>query len=344
MIKEIAEQIGIRIADTFFLPAKHAVFIQLPRELHADVKYYLQDRYPQGLYSYQPKAIRASLDGNDVCLSTSTASGKSLVFMSVAAHLLKKESCGRVVAFYPVRALIQDQLEKWKRMLDSLKFSVGFVDGSVDRLDRAHILLDNQVVLMTPDVAHAWFMSSLGEESMRLVRRNVRLIVLDEAHVYDGVFGTNMAFFLRRFQAVCSQARMICSTATLGQPNDFIHRLTGRKSIEYGLEQEGASIPPKKIFVARIAGGGGFEVSARLLKTLARQYAGRFLEFADARKMVELVTAAAHRADQSESNLDEDVLEELADETENQLVPYRAGYESDDRQRIQKALVDAKLR
>jgi hypothetical protein len=60
--------------------------------------------------------------------------------------------------------------------------------------------------------------------------------------------------------------------------------------------------------------------------------------------MVELVTAAAHRADQSEFNLDEDVLEELADETENQLVPYRAGYESDDRQRIQKALVDAKLR
>jgi DEAD/DEAH box helicase domain-containing protein len=264
--------------------------------------------------------------------------------MSVAADLLKRERHARVVAFYPVRALIQDQLEKWKSMLDPLGFSVGFIDGSVDTKQRADILLHHRVVLMTPDVAHAWFMSSLADERVALVRKNLGLLVLDEAHVYDGVFGTNMAFFLRRLQAVCKPARLICSTATLGQPNDFIFQLTGRETVEIGQQQECSDIPKKTVSVSRIDGRRGFEVSAQLLKTLAQQYSGRFLAFADSRKMVELMTAAAHRIDRNADVQTDETLEELADETANQLVPYRAGYESEDRLRIQQALSSGQLR
>lgn len=229
-------------------------------------------------------------------------------------------------------------------MLGPLGHSVGFIDGSVPTSQRSDILLRHRVVLMTPDVAHAWFMSSLGDQRVALVRKNLGLVVLDETHVYDGVFGTNMAFFLRRFQAVCAPARFICSTATLGQPNDFISQLTGRETVEFGADQEGAYIPNKTVWVGRIDGKKGFEVSARLLKTLAQQYAGRFLAFADSRKMVELISAAAHRPDKDVSDATEETLEELADETANHLVPYRAGYESEDRQRIQQALGNGQLR
>ena len=345
MIETIAEQIGIRISDRIHLPPRQPSYLPPPEKLHEDVRVYLTRKYPNGLYSHQSRAISTALDGKDVCLSTSTASGKSLVFMSAAADLLKREQHARVVAFYPVRALIQDQFEKWKAMLDPLGFSVGFIDGSVATNLRSDIFLRHRVVLMTPDVAHAWFMSSLGDERVCLVRKNLGLVVLDEAHVYDGVFGTNMAFFLRRFQAACAPARFICSTATLGHSNDFIFQLTGRNMVEFGASQEGADIPKKSVWVARLNGNQGFQVSARLLKTLAQQYPKRFLAFADSRKMVELITAAAHRVDRTANEVAKDeALEELADETANQIVPYRAGYESEDRQRIQSSLADGRLR
>ena len=240
MIEAIAEQVGIRVEDRIELPPREASLLPPPPELHENVRAYLAVKHPKGLYCHQSKAISTVLAGQDVCLSTSTASGKSLVFMSAAADLLMRERHARVVAFYPVRALIQDQLEKWKAMLGPLGHSVGFIDGSVPTSQRSDILLRHRVVLMTPDVAHAWFMSSLGDQRVALVRKNLGLVVLDETHVYDGVFGTNMAFFLRRFQAVCAPARFICSTATLGQPNDFISQLTGRETVEFGADQEGA--------------------------------------------------------------------------------------------------------
>jgi DEAD/DEAH box helicase domain-containing protein len=342
-LESIAASVGLCLVDKLDLRAREPVFEPAPASLHPDVQDYLRGKFPRGLYSHQSQAIAASLDRKDVCLSTSTASGKSLVFMSVAADLLKRERHARVVVFYPVRALIQDQLEKWKSMLGPLGFTAGFIDGSVDTQERGNILLHHRVVLMTPDVAHAWFMSSLADEHVALVRENLGLLVLDEAHVYDGVFGTNMAFFLRRLQAVCKPASLICSSATLGQPNDFIFQLTGRDTVGFGAEQEGAGIPEKTVFVARIDGRRGFEVSAQLLRTLAREYPGRFLAFADSRKMVELMTAAAHRADRGTRAPGAESLDELADETANRVVPYRAGYESEDRLRIQQALNSGQL-
>ena len=154
-----------------------------------------------------------------------------------------------------------------------------------------------------------------------------------------------MAFFLRRFQAICAPARFICSTATLGQPNDFIFQLTGRNVVEFGQDQEGSNIPQKKVWVARVDKNHGFEISARLLKLLAQQYPTRFLAFADSRKMVELITAAAHRAERTGNEAPDGAsLDDLADETANQLVPYRAGYENEDRQRIQSSLAAGQLR
>lgn len=176
------------------------------------------------------------------------------------------------------------------------------------------------------------------------MRKNLRLLVLDEAHVYDGVFGTNMALFLRRFQAVCGSARLICSTATLGQPSDFIFQLTGRQTVQFGPDQEGANIPKKVVYAARIDVKKGFDLSAQLLKALANQTTGRFIAFADSRKMVELITAAAHQAGRDMPANTDEALEELSDETANQLVPYRSGYESSDRQRIQTALTTGQLR
>src|SRR5207247_10963368 len=183
----------------------------------------------------------------------------SLVFMASAAHELLSDNFARVLVLYPAKALIQDQLTKWNSLLEPLSLTAGFIDGSVPVAERNEILFRRRVVLMTPDVAQAWLMSNLNEKAVAAFRSNLRLLILDEAHVYDGVFGTNMAFFLRRLQAVSSMHRLICSTATLGQPQKFIEKLTGRPTVEIGPSLDGARLAQKDIFVARHNSGDSFD-------------------------------------------------------------------------------------
>ena len=188
--------------------------------------------------------------------------------MAIAADILARHEHGRIVVFYPVRALIQDQLQKWTKLIEPLGCRPGFIDGSVPTSERLEILFRHRVILMTPDVAHAWFMSHLAEPAVKVFRDNLHLLILDEAHVYEGVFGTNMAFFLRRFQAVTGDHRMICSTATLGAPTDFVYQLTGRKAVQFGPESDGASAPSKQLLLTRLSLGDEFDATAKLLDLL----------------------------------------------------------------------------
>lgn len=218
LMTEVQRALGeshLRVAAQINLPARSARFATLPDAVHPGITALLQSQYPEGVYTHQAAAIQVALDGQDLCLATSTASGKSLVFMTAAAQVLLADPHARALVLYPMRALIQDQRKKWEAMLGPLNLSAGFIDGSVPTAQRAAILRNHRMLLMTPDVAHAWLMTQLAESSVAHVLRNLRLLILDEAHVYDGVFGTNMAFFLRRLEAVSGNYRLLTSTATL---------------------------------------------------------------------------------------------------------------------------------
>jgi len=327
------------------LPGRKGAFVPVPQGLHQRVRAYLDNYFPRGIYSHQAQAIQHALAGDDVCLATSTSSGKSLIFMSTAMHELLRNNSARVLVLYPAKALIQDQLAKWTSMLEPLGLKPGFIDGGVPVTERSEVLFRRRVVLMTPDVAHAWFMSNLNQKAVAAFRSNLRLLILDETHVYEGVFGTNMAFFLRRLQAVASEHRLICSTATLGQPVQFIQQLTGRQTVEIGASADGARLAQKEIILARKPSGETFEATASLLRLLAQEFPGRFLAFGDSRKLVEVVTAASQRQGADDATPDADSPEaEVPAHPGNGILPYRAGYEAHDRQEIQEALTQGRLR
>jgi DEAD/DEAH box helicase domain-containing protein len=345
LVTEVLETIGLPVHGRLELPGREATYSEPPAQLDARVREILADAFPAGLYSHQAKAIAASLNGEDICLATSTASGKSLVFMATAMHELVQDPHARVLVLYPARALIQDQLAKWTGMLARLGLKAGFIDGGVRQAERNEILLCRQVVLMTPDVAHAWFMSRLNDPGVAAFRKHLRLLILDEAHVYDGVFGTNMAFFLRRLQAAATAHRLICSTATLGASQDFIQSLTGRQTRLIGSEQEGSNLPSKTIILARRDANGAFESTPELVRSLALSFPGRFLVFSDSRKAVETLTAASHRKSRSAGGAQEDCDEaEVSSVSALGVMPYRAGYEAADRLKIQEALAKGELR
>jgi DEAD/DEAH box helicase domain-containing protein len=84
----LLEKSGLSVQGTATLPGHAPSFDPVPAQLHLMVRDLLSQTLPAGLYSHQSKAIASIISGQDVCLSTSTASGKSLPFMATAAHAL----------------------------------------------------------------------------------------------------------------------------------------------------------------------------------------------------------------------------------------------------------------
>lgn len=330
---ELAERAGFLITDEVVLPGHEAQTVPVPAHLDARLLQRLCAAYPTGIYSHQALALAHLEQDQDVCLATPTASGKSLVFLTYAAALLLRDATSRVIALYPAKALIQDQREKWTSTLKPLGLSLGVIDGGVPADERPAILRRSRAVLMTPDVVHAWLMSNLELPPIQRLLSGLRLLVLDEAHVYDGVFGTNMAYLLRRLSAVAAPYRLICSTATLDDPAQLIRALTGRETTVIGGAQNGAQVTERRVVSIRPVAGDRMNGIVSLIRTLGAEYSGRFLVFADSRRMVEVVVASLSRGQESpESGAPVGVL------------PYRAGYEEEDRVRIQAALREGSLK
>jgi len=348
-ICNVLQTTGFNIAEQMELPGRTQQLAPLPCGIDIAVRNHVLRANPNGLYAHQAKAVEAALAGRDICLATPTASGKSLVFMAVAVHLVRSDPSVSVMALYPARALIQDQIGKWGSLLEPLGIRFGYIDGGVPTNRRPAILETSRIVLMTPDVAHAWFMSHLDEASVGRFRKSLRLLILDEAHVYEGVFGTNMAYFLRRLEAAAGKFQVIASTATLGEPQQFFASITGRRGDIFGPEDDASPMPPKTILLAREMRGKEFESKVGLLAGLASASAGRFLAFADSRKSVEQFVAALRRGRDSGDNGSEEGHREIARSGSashaglladgvHGVLPYRAGYEPQDRNEIQAAL------
>ncbi len=330
LIESLAEESDFEILDKISLSRQLPEYTPIPSDIHPEIRDILTQSHPQGLYSHQAQGLRLVLDGHDLCLATPTASGKSLVFMTATADRLKRDPEVKTLALYPAKALIQDQLEKWTIALEPLGLAPGYIDGAVPTYERPKLLEKHRVILMTPDVAHAWLMSNLQRKEVRDFLACLRLLILDEAHVYDGVFGTNMAYFVRRLLAASGIECVISSTATIGEPGDFIERLTGRPPTVLNEEDNGAMSPRKTILLAQPGSGRPLDGLVNLVRRVAQAGTGRFLAFADSRKMVEQLVAIGKRSGG-------DPPEEL------RILPYRGGYEEEDRQEIQNSLIQGDL-
>jgi DEAD/DEAH box helicase domain-containing protein len=335
-LAEVAELAGIEIEESHQLPSRSATMSDPPNNLCAPAIKIMKDLYPDGLFTHQAKAIEHFINDQDVCLATSTASGKSLVFQASAINLLLEDPASTVLALYPSKALIRDQLEKWQQVLHRVELEPCFIDGSIRTDMRKQLIASHRVVLMTPDVCHAWMMSNLVDSEVSDFLSSLRMVILDEAHVYDGVFGTNMAYFLRRLEAASRCYRMICSTATIGEPMAFMKQLTGREFFCLTPQDDCSGIPEKSILLSTFA---EFDKKARFLTTLAESGQGSFIAFAESRKEVEQMVAACSRELSSSSTSDQSV--ELG--STQSIKPYRAGYEDSDRAEIQASLSSGSL-
>ncbi len=295
------------------------------------------DNLKGNLWRHQALALEAFAAQNNVVLSTATASGKSLMFQAAAIKTLQEDDEAKVLVFYPLKALAADQDVSWRHaleMADMPREWVASVTGDVLMPEREAALEKSRIIIATPDVCHAWLMRNLASRAVKRFLAGLDLLIIDEAHVFEAVFGSNAAFLFRRLQAAARICRakkredrtfsVVSTSATISNPGEHLHAMTGLDFSVIDEDQDGSPQYARSLLHLACDPEKMQTIISDLQRNLVdKSDSGGFITFLDSRQGVE----------------------RLAAQTENDLVmPYRSGFEAEDRTAIEGALRSGLLR
>ncbi len=328
-----------RLVQTTALHGRAPAVVGVPADLHPDVAAALARRGIDGLWSHQAETYEAAAAG-PVVVTTGTASGKSLAFNLPVLDALSRDGLARALYLYPAKALAQDQARALAALqLPRLKPAI--YDGDTPREQRSAIRRGSNLVLTNPDMLHVGMLPN--HEAWGPFLSNLAAVVVDEAHVYRGVFGSHVANVLRRLRRVCeaygTAPRFVLASATIANPVELAERLTGLE--DWRLVDEDGSPGARKTVamwnppVTDEALGARRSVLAEAADVLAELVAAgaRTICFMKSRRAVELMSRLAQGA-----------LEELGHpELAARIAPYRAGYTPQQRRELERRLVEGEL-
>jgi DEAD/DEAH box helicase domain-containing protein len=199
------------------------------------------------LYKFQEESIKQILCGKDVVIVAPTASGKTEAFSipiiqkisEEISHFssLRPKTCrkAKVLAIfvYPTKALARDQLPKIKQFAEPLGINVNIFDGDTTKAERDSIIttLIPEIVITNFDIIHYHLLNRT--KFSRLIK-TARFLVVDEAHIYTGVFGANIHHIIKRLERMSvstnkKKLQIVAASATLPNAEEFCKPLFGRE-------------------------------------------------------------------------------------------------------------------
>jgi DEAD/DEAH box helicase domain-containing protein len=313
--------------------AREARLAPLPEELHPRVREALAAQGIDTLYTHQRQAWDAAARGEHVVVTTGTASGKTLAFNLPVLDAIASDSKQRALYLYPTKALAQDQL----RALSSFqlpRLRAAIYDGDTETERRWQIRKWANLVLTNPDMLHVGVLPH--HDRWGDVLSNLRYVIVDEAHVYRGVFGSHVANVLRRLRRLAkihgAEPQFLLASATIANPGELVESLLGVRASVVG--DDGAPRaertvvlwnPPLTDEELGLRASPLGEASRLLGELVTRRL--RTLLFAKSRKAAELI----HRF----------TADRLGDSS--RLSPYRAGYTPAQRREIEQRLSAGEL-
>jgi DEAD/DEAH box helicase domain-containing protein len=317
-----------------------AKLVEPPEELHPEVLAALERLKIEHLYSHQAEAIYSSWEGSTI-VTTGTASGKSMCFNLPTLDVLCRDTRSRALYLYPTKALAQDQARALATFGLTKLLRPAIYDGDTPREARADIRRRANVVLTNPDMLHVGILPN--HPAWAELFANLAVVVVDEAHVYRGVFGSHVANVLRRLRRIAADygtaPRFLLTSATIANPVELAERLTGLEDFNL-VDVDGSPAPGRQIAIwnppltdedlgqRRSALAEAAELLARLVRDGAR-----LICFMKSRKGVEVL----HKLLVAD-------LEETDSELAKLVAPYRAGYTSQQRRELEGRLVRGELR
>lgn len=300
------------------------------------------------LYSHQAEAINNLHEGFNVIVSTSTSSGKSLIYQIPMLHQLELDPNSRGMYIFPTKALAQDQRRSMKELLRFMpgleNLTVNTFDGDTAMSERNTIRDDGRIIFTNPDMLHITILPQ--EDKWRTFLQNLKFVVVDELHVYNGLFGSHVAFIMRRLRRICAavgnrHVKFISCSATVANPEEHMRTIFGIEKIR--LTDFDGSPSGRKEFLCwntpfkdpgdpSSGRGNTLAESAKLFCQLILRGI-RVIAFCRVRKQCEVLITAVR---------DEAVNLELPD-LAAQIMGYRGGYSPQDRRKIEKEMFEGKL-
>ncbi|HZD80217.1 MAG TPA: DEAD/DEAH box helicase [Actinomycetota bacterium] len=335
LLRGSAETGGDPLTHLRQIPARGDEPLAFPRDLPEILVERLGLLGVRGLYAHQRRALERVRGGHDVMIATGTASGKTLVYNLAFAVDALNDPKRTALYLYPTKALARDQLRQIRELrLPQLKAAV--YDGDTPRAERPLIRRNANLVLTNPDMLHASLLPDHPRWADFFLR--LSLVVVDEAHVCRGVFGSHVSMVLRRLRRLVAhyggEPRFVLSSATVGNPAELAERLVG---VPFEAVTEDASPSGGKTFALwnppvideesgarRSALSDASAIMARLA-----EHEVRSIGFTRSRRAAELLAEFTRRA--------------LPSPLRERVKSYRAGYLSEDRRELERQLAAEEL-
>ncbi|HEV3387893.1 MAG TPA: DEAD/DEAH box helicase [Solirubrobacteraceae bacterium] len=325
-----------RLVHDDFYDARSPRLTLVPGELSPAVTDALAKAGIQELYSHQSQALYDAFEGPTI-VTTGTASGKSLCFQLPTLQVLTADRTARALYLYPTKALAQDQARSLHAFGLHKQVRPAIYDGDTPRGERSAIRKRSNLILTNPDMLHVGILPN--HPAWGELFANLAFVVIDEAHVYRGVFGSHIANVVRRLRRVAaihgSEPRFLLASATIANPVELAERLTGLSGFNL-VDQDGAPRASRRVAMWNpplldeelgIRGSALYEAAEVFTELVSN--GAKTICFMKSRKGVELILR--HSIDRLEP--------ELAD----RIAPYRGGYTPQQRQDIQRRLSAGEL-
>ncbi|MGH2595108.1 MAG: DEAD/DEAH box helicase [Actinomycetota bacterium] len=290
----------------------------------------------RGVYPHQADGLEVLAADQNLIMATGTASGKTLVYNLAFASEAVERPTSTALYLFPTKALARDQLRAVRALkIPQLKAAV--YDGDTPRGERPLIRKNANLVMTNPDMLHLALLADHARWADFFFR--LSLVVVDEAHVCRGVFGSHVAMTLRRLRRLVAHyggsPRWMLASATIGNPGELASRLTG---LEFREVLADAAPSGEKLFVLWnppiIDEDVGVRRSALTEASwlVSRLVQGdvRTIGFTRSRRAAELLAEFARR--------------DVGDAQKRaRIKSYRAGYLAEDRRKIERELANGDL-
>src|SRR3954453_23870968 len=328
-----------RLVREAFEGAREPQIAPLPEAVHPALLAAVRGAGVPALWSHQAQALRAAWEGPTI-VTTGTASGKSLCFNMPTLDVLCRDAKARALYLYPTKALAQDQARAINAFGLTRQVRPAIYDGDTPGEQRRQIRRRANLILTNPDMLHMGILPHHRQWGDFFA--NLAVVVVDEAHVYRGVFGSHVANVLRRLRRIANaygtEPRFLLASATIANPVELAERLTGLdvalvdRDGSPGARRQIAMWNPPVVDEALQTRRSALAEAAEMVAGLVRE-GSRTICFMKSRKGVELVARLA-RLELEESG-DLDLAERVA--------PYRAGYTPQQRRELEARLTRGEL-
>lgn len=228
-------KISSRFTAWRHIPAKSGIYEEFPEWIEDKLIRILKEKGISKLYSHQASALEFIRNKKNVVVVTPTASGKTLCYNLPVLNSILKDENSRALYLFPTKALSQDQLTELYQLVSALDEGIKTYtyDGDTPSSARQAIRKKGHIVVTNPDMLHLGILPHHTKWSDFF--GNLKYVVIDEIHIYRGVFGSHLANVVRRLKRICrfygSSPQFICCSATIANPRELSQKIVGEEFI-----------------------------------------------------------------------------------------------------------------